>query len=726
MRPLQGQLSRVEVAEVRFEGNHAFPDDSLARAIVTRQTECTSAFLLPFCWFGIGVQRGYLPVRELPRDQLRLRVWYRWRGYREAQVDTATSFDDEGRLHVRFLIREGRPVRVTEIRFEGAERFRDSGTLENLPLRRNALLNEYLLDATRDTIIHRLANLGYARADVLRSSFIPADDPYAARVTYEVAAGPLSRYGHISVSGNENLSESTILRMLQFRSGELFRVDDILDAQARLFNLEIIRAASVVPDLEAEPDSIIPVRVEVREGDPHRVRSGAGWSSAECLDVESRWTSRNFFGGARRLQIRGRVSNIFAPQFQDILCPQSGQDPFSRMNWLVSAELNQPWLFSTRNTLQTSLYSERQSLPDVFVREAVGLSVAASRSLASRTTLSLSFSPELTRLDAADILFCTNFLVCTPEDIGTLQGDNWLSPLGMSFSRDRTNNVLNPSRGYSLVLDAEHASAVTGSDYRYDRIIGEATRYARVPGTGVVLAGKLRAGWVGARTFGRSLGEEGTADVDVIHPQKRFYAGGANSVRGFAQNRLGPRVLAADLHDLLRPVSLGGAGCTPQEMLALTCDASPLPPGRFSPRPTGGTRLLEGSVEVRIPMGREFQLAAFTDFGQVWRDRADMSERPVEFTPGGGIRYLSPIGPIRVDVAYRFRGGERLSVVTTRIRPFDPATDREEDLLRIGEETIPFVASKDLALLRPRVLFGDSSPGSLQRFQFHISIGQAF
>ena len=715
-----GAQVRPEVSDVHFVGNRAFPSDSLAWAILTRPTECRSVVFLPFCWGGaeFAIQRSFLSRREYPLDQLRLKVWYQRRGFREASIDTATVLDPDGRARVTFTVEEGRPVLVSSIEYTGAEEVESPDLYRELPLRVGEPLSDIAADATRDTLSRRLANVGYARVVVLRSSFIPTSDPYGARVTFDIAPGPRSRYGHVTVAGNESLSESSVLRMLQFRSGDVYRLDQIQAAQGRLFGLEIVRAASVTPDFQTGPDSVIPVNVYLQEGDAHRVRGGAGWSTSECLDVDTRWISRNFAGGGRRLQVRGRVSNILARDFRDLLCPDSGTGPFGALNWSTSVDFAQPWIFSTRNAFQASIYAERQSVPEAFVRRAIGLNFALTRLIGPRTPLTLSYGPDLSRLEAAELLFCTSFLVCTPEDIDILQGANWLAPIGINFTRDATNNVLNPSRGYSMLLDIEHSEAWTGSDFAYTRLQGEVARYGRVSDLAIV-AGRLRAGWVHPGKFSEILSDQG--GVDIVHPQKRFYAGGANSVRGYPQGRLGPRILYTPLEQLL-----GKGACTPESVGDLSCDASALEDGDFRPRPTGGNTVLEGNLEARITLGRVIQGAVFTDFGQVWGERDAIRPSTVRVTPGLGVRYLSPIGPLRVDLAYRSYGGEDLSVITDGFRPFRDGVDADGDRIVVDGQPLDLVKTQALAILGPRVRFGESSAWSLSRWQLHISIGQAF
>ncbi len=717
--PLHAQATRTPVLDVFFEGNETFPDDSLAAAIVTRETSCRSPFFAPFCWLGadFAIRESFLPRAELPRDRLRLEIWYRRRGFRETAVDTTIARGEEG-VRVGFQVQEGRPVQVDSVEFFGAADTLLTEVVGNLPLQPGDRLSTLLLDASRDTLVRRLADRGYAQAEVLRSYFIPNDDPYSAQVTYDMAPGPRARYGHISVEGEEDLSEGTILRTLQFRDGDVYRRSQLTEGQARLFGLEIVRSASVTPLLDEMEDGVVPVRVVVREQDPRWVRAGGGLSSAECLDVEARWVSRNFQGGGRRLQLRGRLSNVGARQFADLLCWQSGTGEFGRLNWLVSADFDQPWIFSTRNSFRASLFGERQSLPDAFIREAVGLDMALTRNIGPRTPLTLSYAPELSRLDAAELLFCTSFLVCTPRDVDALQGANWLAPVGVNFTRNQTDNLLNPGSGYTLSLDLEHASTWTGSNFRFDRVVAGATWYERLGLGGTVLAAGIRAGWVGAGAFEELTRDSGDGEVDVVHPQKRFFAGGANSVRGFGQNRLGPRVLTIDVPNLL------ASACAPEAVRDLSCDASSLDDEAFFSRPTGGTELLEGSVELRTPVSGTFQLAAFADFGRLSAER--LSTPSLEVTPGVGVRYLSPIGPLRLDLAYRFQGGEELRVVTTQIEAYDPEIHASGQRISVGDERIPWVSTSQLAILGPRVLFGQSDAASWSRLQLHLSIGQAF
>ena len=727
---------RPEVVTIQITGNRTFPTDTLKRAIVNRETECRGLLLKPLCNLDVDFadDRHYYHAEEFLRDAIRLRLYYWQRGFREAQVDTASRYLGPDEVELSFAIDEGRPVLVDSIAVRGGEELADRSLFDDLPLEEGQPLNGLVIEATRDTLENRLHDQGYAHALVLLRTVLP-EGTYSATVTFDVDPGPRARFGPIEIVGNDELSETVVRRMLGFEEGDQWSTSRILEAQRNLFSLEIVQYARVDSLPHAELDTIIPMRVEVTESYEYRVRSGAGWSTADCMTAEARWSARNFLGGARRLQVRGRLSNVLAEELHDPLCRDAGVGVYGDLNWLIAADFVQPWIFSPRNSFSLGVYGEQTSLPDVFVRKAVGANVVLVRSLGRATPLALSYRPQLSKLTAAEVFFCTSFLACAPEDIEVVQGANWLSPVGANLSGDRTDNLLDPRSGYRGTIDVEHADRWTGSNYAYNRALGELSVYRGVSAN--VVAARVRAGWIGAGEFDL-LEESG----DVAHPQKRFFAGGSNSVRGFAQNRLGPKVLTVSARELLVPDTVGGTPvCAILEIQALTCDAgrtTVLPSGdtarvlgddEFTPQPTGGTRLIEASFEVRFPITPvAFEGVAFVDAGQVWDLGESLDFADVEWTPVIGVRYYSPIGPIRLDLGYRFQDAELLRVVTGQVEACEsegPLDAECESLDPTGAAGPGFLRVGELALLGPTVPFG-ADPSFFRRLQLHFSIGQAF
>jgi outer membrane protein insertion porin family len=280
--------------------------------------------------------------------------------------------------------------------------------------------------------------------------------------------------------------------------------------------------------------------------------------------------------------------------------------------------------------------------------------------------------------------------------------------------------------------DLEHADRYTGSSFAYTRLIGEGSAYTGRPG-GTILATRLRGGV--ALPHGGTLGSGAVG----INPQKRFFAGGPNSVRGFDQYRLGPTVLGINAVPWLvaagDPVApAGGAGCSVESVNDGSCDISMLSPVLFQRRPVGGEVLLEGNLELRFPLpfsGSRLRGAVFLDAGQVWLTAGDVALSELVATPGAGVRYHSPVGPIRIDAGFDTSGPQTLHVLTTRVEEchFTGASDCQ---IIDGPPRQTLRNTGDIVSLDRTVTVGTgvgdiASWGDFfSRFRLHFSIGQAF
>ncbi|MFW6331041.1 MAG: BamA/OMP85 family outer membrane protein [Gemmatimonadota bacterium] len=724
--PAAGQ--RPEVVALEFEGARSFTSQELASATVTRATRCRNILYQAVCWLGVGEDRAYLDPDELEADVFRLRVYYYERGFREVEIaaDTVSAGD---RVKVVFTIREGRPVRVDAVELAGAPA---SLRIEPLPVAVGDPFDVVAYEATRDTLRSRLRDSGYARAEVLVGYSIEAEDPYAATLRYDMVPGPALRIGPIEVEGTVETSPTLVHRMLAFEEGDLYDRSALLRSQRNLYGLQVFQHAIVDADVDADT-AVVPIRVRVAEGAMRRVRVGGGANNVECGNVEGRWLSRNFLGDGRRLSVTGRLGNLLINH-----CGWLVDDDYASYTdptGVFSVDFTQPWFFGPRNNIGVGVFAERRNVPEVFVRSAAGGYVSVGRSLGGKAALSLAYRPEITGLDthqAGDLFFCVNFVSCTYEHLDVLRDPHMLAPLALSFTMDRTDALFRPSSGYTVRAEVEHAGTYTLSDFAYTRLQAEGSAYMGEPG-GVVLATRIRGGigWP-------HPGGEGSATLG-LNPQKRFFAGGPNSVRGFDQYRLGPTVLGIDAVPwLVQPDDslTDGAGCSPGAVNDLSCDASGLArahPHLFDQRPSGGEVLLEGNMELRFPLpafGGKLRGAAFLDFGQVWRTRDDVSLNELMATPGLGVRYYTPVGPIRVDAAFNPRGTQELQVLTTRV---ETCTMDQPGCRRVGDAHRLAVRNTDtVALLDGPVTFGsplhemDSLGDFLRRFNLQFSIGQAF
>ena len=655
----QGIADR-EIVDLQFEGNVAFPDKDLRTAILTDRTTCKSFlfnFPFPICPFtdwGFAHSREYLDEGELPLDVIRLELYYRQRGFRAASVDTTVARDD-GTARVLFHVHENEPTLISEIGVQVSGEAIDSATvLSLLPTADGDRLDLIALQQGEAAVTDQLRRAGYVDAAVLRDYFIPRDSRQA-EVSIRVAPGPRVRIGEVRIVGAEDVGDDVVRSLLEFETGDWFQETRILDSQRRLFNLDAFRYANIAS--ERANDTLIDLVVQVATAERRAVRAGFGVQTNECVQVEGQFANRNFFGGGRTFLVTGRLSNLLTKQIAGSF-PCNGtstEEVYQELNWLLDLSFVQPVFSGSRNSLQLRLFTERETVPDLFVRTGVGGEVAFNWLVAPQMSMRPSYRPELTAFgeQSADIYFCVNYGLCTPEDIELLTESKWLSPVRLLWAWNQTDNPLAATTGYYIAAEGEAAASFTGSDYQYIRGSVETAGFTPVFGN-AVLGGRIRTGGVRGMSGTVFGGED--AEVEIIHPTKRFFAGGPQSVRGYGLNLLGPTVLVmSDIDDC------GSGFLTPEELQEC---ADALPANEFDERPVGGNLLIEGSIELRFPLSGRFTVVGFIDSGQVWRS---VDERvKVVATPGVGVRYRSPVGPLRMDLGFNPAGPVLKPVVVVR------------------------------------------------------------
>lgn len=718
-----------EVLDLDWSGVESVDTDELEESIRTEETRCRGLILVPFCLvsdWGLFKDKHYLDRTELRRDLLRIRVFYWKRGWRETQVDTVIGPKDDG-VRVEFRVTEGPPTRVSSIRLERpVETLTDDEIRGAMKVRAGEPLNLIALDSSIVFLETALWDKGYGDADARVDTIVV--DTVAKTASIHASVDPKwpTMVGRISISGNERVSERTIRNSLTLEEGRLYKRHELITSQRNLYESNMFRRAVII--VPPQGDSVKHIEITVQEAPLREIRASAGFNTIEFGQVEGRLTRYNWFGGGRRLDLRAAVGNLFAEPlnarfpFQEVLrrpVSEHDVDRYFAPTWQASTEFTQPWFQSPRNTLGLSAFTHRRSAPAIFVENGFGASATFTRTLATRAPVSLTYRFELTRVEASDVYFCENFGICEPGDISALRARQKLSPLALAFITDRSNDPLSPSRGYFARADFEHASKFTLSDYRYNRISGEYRRYSTM-GRRAVLSWRLRGGWV--RALGSAsealLGRGTNADLTILHPRKRFYAGGSQSVRGYGENQLGPRVLTIDPGKLLNPRISGEDTlpplCTREEVTGGTCvAATTIGSGEFDPRPIGGSTLLEGSVEYRFPIWGPLEMALFVDGGIVGEgDVNTITDGTAAVTPGFGFRYTTPVGPIRVDLGIKPRLAENLAIVTEIVD--------ENGQRRI----VPLQQEKAYDPLE------DASNKwwrqVLDRLTLHLSIGQAF
>lgn len=711
-----------EVRRIAFVGNRAFDDERLASAIATTASSFWRRVGLPF----LGPRRCLDPL-ELQRDVLRLRYFYRQRGYYQTQVDTVITSAGENIVNLQFTITEGEPVRITSLTVAGLDTVSDGDRLaKRMRDLEGGVYDRVRLQAEVDTIIGRLHDRGYANAQHLLRQDSVDYTRNVAMVDREFLPGRIHRIARVDVEITAvrpdeppEIDAETVRSLLSFDVGDIYRERDLFRSQRDLYLLDAYRHVEIrlrADSLQPPGDSLLVIVVRLNEREMRSVRAGVGWATLDCFRTQARLTDRDFAGGARRLELDARLTKIARGEPLDVapsLCTaNSKRDQFSdTLNYYVGATVRQPTLFGARIVPSVTLYSERRSEFQAYERVTpVGGILSFFREQRPRLPVTLAYQFEYGRTRADEAVFCSVFNVCDLSDIAQLTKRSRLAVVSALASRDRTDNLLEPTRGDQIRLEIRHASEAIGSDpsLAFNRGTASASFYFPVT-SGAVLALRGQVGGVFSHNSLRSA-------TEFVPPQERLYAGGPTTVRGYNQNELGPVVYIVTQVDTVIAIS----GDT-------LYHADPADGFRRA-SPTGGNTLVLANAELRLRspfLSRLLDWVAFVDAGQVYNRGAEsFTLNDLKWTPGLGMRVASPVGPLRLDVAYnaypRRAGPAYLIDQVEAATPGDPAPR----LLRCASpgNDLPEGIGGDC----PSTFAPAANRTFFSRLVFHFSIGQAF
>jgi outer membrane protein assembly factor BamA len=690
--PEVAQYEGRRIAELSFENPAPFSEDSLDALTETEATHC-SILILPFCLPGtdVGRQVRRLEMRTLGEDLARLGLLYRQSGYFGTRVvPEIEELEDGGPVRVRLVVQRGDAVRLDSVVVEGTEGIADPDSLvAELPLQPDELFDLGEFVASADTVGEALRARGHAYAEVLRNFSV---DTIQDRATVWLVAvpGPRVEVDSVLLQGLDVLSVTDVRRQLEVEPGALLRVRELQQSQRNLYDLELVQFASVsvAPDsLQRMPadSTTATVLVSVAEAPEHVVEALTGFGTVECGRVRAEWTDRSVLGRARELSVTTAVSRIGLGDpvsgLESGVCA-AGRDTLiaTRLDYRLATEFSQPYFLNPRNQLTAGAYMERQSEPQLFTRRARGTRFALTHELGRRELLTAAFNVERRSITAKPVLYCFELLVCESENLDAFAEGRWLNALSVSWLRDRSDNPINPTSGDVLRAGLFWSAGPLGSDDDFLRANLEGSLY-RSLGNGWVISGFLR--------LGSFLTRSDPTGEGFIPPEERFFAGGANSVRGYDRFDLGPGVWVVDEGRL--PEGQDPTAVVPADTPAVDFFA------------TGGVSVSVASIEARFPspvLRRLARLAVFVDAGAVGLSRLWELDAQWRVTPGAGIRIQTPVGPARIDLGFN-----PYPSPGARLYAEDPETG---DLERLADDYQP------------------PPPSFMDRLKLHIGVGQAF
>ncbi len=622
---------------------------------------------------NIDVRRGRLTDSLLDQDRLVILDLYRSNGFREAEVacrKEAGYQGNDGQMAVFCDIREGDRTLVSLLTINGMARLSEQSFADRLASVDGQPFSEVSVAADRDLILGDYHDSGYHRAEFSWKS-LPSEDPHRVELEYEIHEGETLYLREPIITGLRHTRPSLVDQQVQVVPGDPFSANAMFETQRRLYDLGVFSKVDVGLQNPNGEEPAKNVLIQVEEGRRWTARVGGGAEFARIGGNTANVTSPlgdasfsprvtlevtrlNVRGLGHTMSLRTRLSNLQQRALFIYEAPRwTGSD---KWDMTISS------LFDTSRNVRT--FSGRR------LEGAIQL----HQRLSKPSTALYRFTYRRTSIDQNTLQITPLLIPLTsqPVRVGLLSG---------TYIQDRRDDPTDSTKGIFNTVDLSLASGIWASEPDFLRFLGQNSTYHRLGNSRVVLARTLQLGLLLPTGIFRTQDPinftPGPSEPDPRIPlSERFFAGGANSHRGFPVNQAGPRD----------------------------------PTTGF---PIGGGAQFLNSVELRFPLRwKNVGGVLFHDAGNVYSRPGEISfqSRQKALTEnsgtvgyefdylvhavGLGVRYKTPIGPVRLDLAYSINPPRFIGFEGTR-----------EDLLRGA---------------------GAITQQRISQFQFHFSLGQTF
>jgi outer membrane protein assembly complex protein YaeT len=574
---------------------------------------------------------GHFSQDLLDQDVQSILDLYHSNGFQQVQVHTKIQDDVNGvagNMEVDVNVEEGPQTRVASLKIEGAEKVKPEELLPLLTMAEGQPYSSSNIATDRDLIMNYYFNRGFSQVSFDASATPDSANPQRMDVVYRLKEGEQIFVDRILMSGLDNTKPGVAKRQLQFESGDPLSQTAMLETQRRLYDLGVfneVKLAVQNSEGDAEYKNILLQFTEARRW---TFNYGVG------MEIQSSTfgarTDPNAHTGisptisfdVSRLNVGGRAHTL------------SFKSHVGRLQQQGLATYEAPRLLNHQNLRLTfNLFYDNSLNVRTFTSQRMEGSIQLEQSLSRISTLLYRFTYR--RVQASE-------LQIDPAAVPLLSRPVRVGLPSISYIRDKRDDPIETHNGNYTTLDAGVASGVFGSEANFGRLLVQNSTYHPFRGQRWVFARYTEIGI--AKPFGASTGTDPTAEPGIPLPE-RFFAGGANGLRGFGLNQAGPR-------DLLTGQVLGGEA------------------------------VFVNSLELRTPplelpyVGDNLSFAFFHDAGNVFSSVGDMGRGlaqwvqkdreacTVEATSsqcnfaylshalGIGIRYRTPIGPVRLDVGY--------------------------------------------------------------------------
>lgn len=576
----EGAASRIR--RIGFVGNKVYDDQTLLDVFELKARHFTS--------FMKGDDK--YSRERLSGDLERLRSWYMDRGYVNFAINSTQVklTPDKKDVYIDINIAEGEQFKVGEVKLAGEFPVPEDLLRRLVLIRQGDIFSQAKLTQSAKLITRRLGNEGYIFAEVNPLHELNADTR-VADVTFFINPGRQAYVRRINFKGNQKTDDNVLRREFRQYEGALASSEKIDLSKLRLQRLGFFEDVSVeTPRVPGAPDQV-DVNVNVKEQPSGSISASIGYSQGSGVIFSASVSQSNFLGTGNRFSLglsRSEVMDSYNLSFVD---------PYFTLDE-VSRGYNVYFKESKLDSLNVSTYTS----------DSLGANISFGYPIDETERISFAVGVDKTSITIGAAGLVTDFVYQFTQAQG-LSYQTYTGSLG--WSRNTLNRGVFPDRGAAQSLGLEFAWP--GSDLTYFRLNYNNQLYIPISGR-----------WVG-RLHG-SLGYgDGYGDLGLLPFYKNYFAGGFGSVRGYRDNRMGPRSCAI-------------AFC----------------PNDPDPEVIGGNVLVEGGAELIFPTpfaadNRQLRTLFFLDVGNVFHTEIpgynpDLGD--LRYTAGVGLSWLTAIGPL--------------------------------------------------------------------------------
>lgn len=599
--------NKHKVDRIVFRGNNSVSSKDLLGQVTVKKSHIWT--------------HGAVSDKLLKQSRANIEALYHDRGYEEVKV-TSQTVDHEPKIDVSFEIIEGRQTLVEDIEVMGNQHVAHDALAapRGFELRAGAPFSPRKLAEDRNRMEATYLNRGYLNVEVKTAVDYLFHDPYRVYIKYAIAEQQLVRVNQVLYLGQEHTRTSLIAKTSKITPETPMRRAALLEAESRLYELNIFDWASVGPRKPIIDQTDETALVKVHEAKRNELTYGFGFEiSHRGGNVPTGTVALP--GGGGTIGLNGYQ---IAPSQSTFASPR-GLIEYTRRNLFGKAETanasillsrldqrflstyGQPHFLGSQWKSLTSLSLERNSENPLFTAALGDASLEVERVISTKTNTRLQLRYDFNKTGLSHIL--------VPELVLDQDRSVRLSTVSATLIRDTRDKPLDAHRGMFATLNFGITPTALGSSANFTKLFSQYAFYK--PVRSIVIADSIRLGI--ATPFSGSF----------VPTSQLFFSGGGTSLRGFPIDEAGPQHLVPFCN-----VLQGQSGC-----VNITV-------------PVGGKELFILNSEARFPLGITKALGGvvFYDGGNVY-SAINLSNFVNNYsnTIGVGLRYATPIGPVRFD-----------------------------------------------------------------------------